>query len=82
MRREVRAGEASRRIEERHFDLHSSMLSKYSRCFFQYTCMVYIPYYWQGNHQIYGHNGVCIRFWPTLVMVHACTYSARCCMPV
>jgi hypothetical protein len=27
---------------------------------------VYIRYFWQGNHQIYG---VYIRFWPTLCIV-------------
>ena len=30
---------------------------------------VCIRYFWQGNHQIYGHiRCVYIRFWPTLVM--------------
>ena len=28
---------------------------------------VYIRYFWQGNHQLYGHYGLYIRFWPTLV---------------
>jgi len=30
---------------------------------------VYIRYFWQGNHQIYGQiRFIYIRFWPTLSM--------------
>jgi len=34
---------------------------------------VYIRYFWQGNHQIYG---VYIRFWPTLAMCSICASHA------
>jgi hypothetical protein len=33
---------------------------------------VYMRYFWQGNYQTYGVNGVYIcTFWPTLVIRHA-----------
>ena len=33
---------------------------------------VYIRYFWQGNHQIYG---VYIRFWPTLLICDPTPYT-------
>ena len=35
---------------------------------------VYIRYFWQGNHHMYGAY---IRFWPTLQMMHS-TGSSTC----
>jgi hypothetical protein len=49
---------------------------------------VYIRYFWQGNHQIYGHIRciyIFIRFWPTLAicrMLHMiCICVQHVCMP-
>jgi hypothetical protein len=36
------------------------------------TYTVYIRYFWQGNHQIYG---VYIRFWPTLLICDPTPYT-------
>jgi len=49
---------------------------------------VYIRYFWQGNHQIYGHiRCVYIRFWPSLSMSEhvkrACpSQASACCLCV